>query len=63
MNLFKRYYYGDYDAIKGTGSQHITNTNSMTQGQAQGQMVSPAGKVGEGSEWPLWEVFIRSKQG
>ena len=45
-----KHLYGDYDAIKGGGGQEQEKKNFSVQ---------PAGK----SEWPLWEVFIRSKQG
>ncbi len=47
MNLFKKYYYGDYDSIQGGGE---TSSSSLSQET-------------ESSSWPLWEVFIRSKQG
>lgn len=44
-----KHYYGDYDALKGgSGSQ-----------AAAGGEASAATRA----EWPLWEVFIRSKQG
>lgn len=43
----RKYYYGDYDAIKGSGSAPIA-------------VATPAAAA---SQWPLWEVFIRSKQG
>lgn len=49
MNLFKKQYYGDYDAIKGGGQP-------AEQKGFQNVAASAA-------EWPLWEVFIRSKQG
>ncbi len=45
---FRKFYYGDYDAIKGGGKA--------------AEQDSPASK-GNQNEWPLWEVFIRSKQG
>ena len=48
MNLFRKYYYGDYDAIKGGGKP--------------GESSQP-GQHDNSQEWPLWEVFIRSKQG
>jgi ring-1,2-phenylacetyl-CoA epoxidase subunit PaaB len=41
-----KYYYGDYDAIKGS-------SGPVPESSAQ-----PAAP-----QWPLWEVFIRSKQG
>ena len=49
MNIqITRYYYGDIPEDKGGGgSQKIT--------------ITPA--VSEAGDWPLWEVFIRSKQG
>ncbi len=47
MNLFRKYYYGDYDAMKGGGKPS----------DAKGE------KHDSRQEWPLWEVFIRSKQG
>lgn len=47
MAFFRKYYYGDYDSMKGGNIQPSTvSTNSSKK-----------------SEWPLWEVFIRSKQG
>jgi ring-1,2-phenylacetyl-CoA epoxidase subunit PaaB len=47
MTLFRRFYYGDYDSMKGG------------QVEANGTAV----KTNSTAEWPLWEVFIRSKQG
>ena len=75
MNLFQKYYYGDYDAIKGGGASPIppkeglSNTqgqlteeqNDMRQAGVVGGQIPPSG--GGGAAWPLWEVFIRSKQG
>jgi ring-1,2-phenylacetyl-CoA epoxidase subunit PaaB len=43
----RKFYYGDYDAIKGSGSD----------------MPNGPDKNKTASEWPLWEIFIRSKQG
>lgn len=45
-NSIIKYYYGDYDAIKGGGTQTEVNSEKES-----------------APEWPLWEVFIRSKQG
>jgi len=53
MDLFRKYFYGDYDAIKG-GSN-----NSQPVEQKETQAIQPI----ENIEWPLWEIFIRSKQG
>ena len=46
MILLRKYYYGDYDSMKGGGE---VNTASP--------------KADSAAEWPLWEIFIRSKQG
>lgn len=50
--LFKKYRYGDYDAIKGTGGDNLTRQNDVQQTTAESR-----------NSWPLWEIFIRSKQG
>lgn len=57
MNPFHKYYYGDYDAIKG-GS----NTEAAANNQKENKTFSNSTNS-EKVEWPLWEVFIRSKQG
>lgn len=46
MTLFRRYFYGDYDSMKGGANEPSTG---------EGKASAP--------EWPLWEIFIRSKQG
>lgn len=48
-NLFRKFYYGDIPEDKTAG-----NTNDSPK--------IPAGNEA-GADWPLWEVFIRSKQG
>ena len=48
MTLFKKYLYGDYDSMKGAGGSDASDKNEATK---------------TGAEWPLWEIFIRSKQG
>ena len=45
--MIKKYYYGDYDAIQ-TGGENKLEKKTSTINK---------------NEWPLWEVFIRSKQG
>lgn len=51
MNFnIRKFYYGD-----------IPDTNSGGDLSADGFQVPHSG--GEGAAWPLWEVFIRSKQG
>ena len=57
MNLFKINYYGDYDAIQGGGLSKRSNNDSEKNTDSK----IPSG--GGGAAWPLWEVFIRSKQG
>jgi ring-1,2-phenylacetyl-CoA epoxidase subunit PaaB len=52
MHLFRKYFYGDYDAIKGGGASNDTSKNESAS--------SPNSST---NEWPLWEIFIRSKQG
>ena len=58
MNLFKKEYYGDYDAIQGGGLSKSANNDSEKNTDSK---ISPLG--GGAAAWPLWEVFIRSKQG
>ncbi|TCJ13989.1 1,2-phenylacetyl-CoA epoxidase subunit B [Flaviaesturariibacter flavus] len=61
MQLFRRFFYGDYDAIQKGGEPGPTPGPSQREGSAA---PLPLGKeLGDGSEWPLWEVFIRSRQG
>lgn len=57
MNFFRKQYYGDYDAIKGGAS------NATPQKENKSNNNTPNSPSGAGVEWPLWEVFIRSKQG
>ncbi|GAC1425384.1 MAG: hypothetical protein NVSMB7_01710 [Chitinophagaceae bacterium] len=49
-NLVKKYLYGDYGDKENAA---VENSNEHT---------NPPSGVG-GGVWPLWEVFIRSKQG
>lgn len=48
-----KYYYGDYDSMKGAGNADSSVTRET------GTTGVPDAK----GEWPLWEIFIRSKQG
>ena len=57
MNLFKKYFYGDYDAIKGGNEP---TSNELSTGK---RSVAADSAKEQATEWPLWEVFIRSKQG
>ncbi|RYY64308.1 MAG: 1,2-phenylacetyl-CoA epoxidase subunit B [Chitinophagaceae bacterium] len=68
MQLFRKYFYGDYDAIQKGGS-----TSPLSAGEGSGVRSAPPspreggredGSAAAGrAEWPLWEIFIRSKQG
>lgn len=54
MNIrITKYYYGDIPEDKGSGGNKLFSNSSPTGG----------GQEGAGADWPLWEVFIRSKQG
>jgi ring-1,2-phenylacetyl-CoA epoxidase subunit PaaB len=48
-----KYYYGDIPEDQGGGTND-TNKRSFPNGGS---------REGAGADWPLWEVFIRSKQG
>ena len=52
MNIrLTKYYYGDIPEDKGGGVKNIQRKTGNDNEQ------------GAGADWPLWEVFIRSKQG
>ena len=50
MNFIRKFYYGDIPEDNGGGGDINESSN-----------IHPSG--GGGADWPLWEVFIRSKQG
>lgn len=53
MQFLRRYFYGDYDAMQGGGNaEQLASEKKATTSTADAKL-----------EWPLWEVFIRSKQG
>jgi ring-1,2-phenylacetyl-CoA epoxidase subunit PaaB len=52
-----KYYYGDIPEDKGGGTSNIKKTFSSP------SIGGGRGEAGTGADWPLWEVFIRSKQG
>jgi len=53
MNVvIRKFYYGDIPEDSG-GSAELKDPSKI---------LPPAGGVGE-ADWPLWEIFIRSKQG
>jgi ring-1,2-phenylacetyl-CoA epoxidase subunit PaaB len=53
MSLIRKFYYGDIPDEKSGGNE--TNESSKLPLQGAGGL--------EASDWPLWEIFIRSKQG
>jgi ring-1,2-phenylacetyl-CoA epoxidase subunit PaaB len=58
MNIqITKYYYGDIPEDKGGGAEKNNQRASISPSTGGGQ-----GEAG-GADWPLWEVFIRSKQG
>ena len=50
-----KYYYGDIPEDKGGGTSIVKKTFSSSP--------TGGGREGASGDWPLWEVFIRSKQG
>ena len=56
--LFRKYLYGDY----GDKEQPAANNETLKSDPVAKVIPSSAESV-DGTEWPLWEVFIRSKQG
>ncbi len=57
MQLLRKHYYGDYgENIPNAGGEKINQLISPTSGPPM-----PV-RTGDGG-WPLWEIFIRSKQG
>ena len=53
MNLITKFYYGDIPDENSGGNE--ANESSKLPFQGAGGL--------EASDWPLWEIFIRSKQG
>ena len=60
MQLFRKHLYGDYGDKEQPGGM---NVSSKSEAGARSSSPSIGGGGREGAEWPLWEVFIRSKQG
>ncbi len=53
-----KYYSGDIPEDKGGGTSNLKKTiSSPSTGGGRGEAQA------SGADWPLWEVFIRSKQG
>ncbi len=59
--MTRKQYYGDYDAIKGAGGRSA-GAGQQAEKEKSGSSIVTAEERQETS-WPLWEVFIRSKQG
>lgn len=56
-NSIIKYYYGDYG-----DKEQSANDNESPKGKGSAKMAFPEGEARDGA-WPLWEIFIRSKQG
>lgn len=68
MQLFKFIRYGDYGDREMAGTPDQQPEKKELARTEAGMKASPSGGVPiaigmSGAEWPLWEVFIRSKQG
>jgi ring-1,2-phenylacetyl-CoA epoxidase subunit PaaB len=63
MNYIRIFYYGDIPEDK-TGGGEINDSSKVSPSRVPGQGEGKERSSLEGaSDWPLWEVFIRSKQG
>ena len=60
MVFLNKFLYGDYDAIKGSGGD---NTADNKPSDKKLKPVPSSAGDADRAEWPLWEIFIRSKQG
>lgn len=58
MTFSKKYLYGDFG-----DKEQAANSNESSKSEASEQIASASRGGREGAEWPLWEIFIRSKQG
>jgi ring-1,2-phenylacetyl-CoA epoxidase subunit PaaB len=58
MTLFRKYHYGDYENMSPAGAGKPATPSAKE--QTAGSNEAPGKAV---ALWPLWEVFIRSKQG
>ena len=54
MKLIQKYYYGD---IPDTGAGATENLSTQTANNTKSSTAK------QNTDWPLWEIFIRSKQG
>ena len=58
MIFFKKFLYGDYG-----DKEQAENFDDSLKSKVSVKVASPNGRGREEAEWPLWEIFIRSKQG
>lgn len=61
MNFFKKQFYGDYDSMQGGGNN--TRPEEIDKRVSPGEINKNKEESQTKDEWPLWEIFIRSKQG
>jgi len=59
-NFIRKFYYGDIPDDKAGGTELKDSSKASPTG---GGLVGASPLGGRGADWPLWEVFIRSKQG
>ncbi len=57
--MIRKFYYGDIPEDAGTGSGSAGSNTGSTSAAASSAGAEPKSS----KDWPLWEVFIRSKQG
>jgi len=61
MNIsIKKFYYGDIPEDK-TGGSDLKDSSKVS--PSGGDLPARQAGLEGGSDWPLWEIFIRSKQG
>lgn len=58
MIFFRKYFYGDYG-----DKEQTADSNESPESRADAKTASLGEEGRNVPEWPLWEVFIRSKQG
>jgi ring-1,2-phenylacetyl-CoA epoxidase subunit PaaB len=63
----RKFYYGDIPEDTGTGTPEPIRKTGMANNEKtidkSPQPVSSSARDADKKDWPLWEVFIRSKQG
>ena len=63
--MIRNFRYGDYGDRESAGSlEQQPEKDKPSKSEGNSKAFLPSGEErGGGAEWPLWEVFIRSKQG